>query len=354
MTKKVLLTPKPLSFDQRQKSADLDEAIGGISWSPNGERILVWTRSGNLICLDEDLNVKSSWKAHQNEILRSSWSCDSTLIASSGREGQCKIWTPDGLCLASLEHQEGWVEHVKWSPWLKILITGCSNRLSVWSQSGALVDEFVGHKWPITDVDWHPTQRELLASCAADGVRAWRLGDSEPMHRLNSKEYPERLRFNRAGSILAYGCSDSSIHVWTMESGIVLKLAGRTGGLQALEWSWGGQWLAFCGDYEAYLWRFNQHAPQSSLPGKLVGSFGRLRSMRFHDYEHLLACGDEEGSVYIWRTDKADRIVPIAMCPSNLPVQQLAWSPLSRQLLIAHTSGRLVLWTSDFKSITAG
>lgn len=75
--------------------------------------------------------------------------------------------------------------------------------------------------------------------------------------------------------------------------------------------------------------------------------------MRFHDYEHLLACGDQEGSVYVWRTDKADRTVPIAMCPSNLPVQQLAWGPLSRQLLIAYTSGRLVLWTSDFKGITA-
>lgn len=215
--------------------------------------------------------------------------------------------------------------------------------------SGALVDEFDGHKWPITDLIWHPIQRDLFASCAADGVTTWGLGSHEPLHRLAAKGYPQQLSFNRTGSILAYACSDCSVHVWNLGSGIVLKLQGESGELHGLQWSWGGQWLAFCGDYEAYLWKFNADAPQSTRPAQLTGSSGRITVLRFHDYEHLMACGDEDGFVYVWRTDRQERTTPVAAYRAASAVTDLAWNPMTKQLAIAESSGKISLWSSEFK-----
>jgi len=330
----------------------LQGSIRGLSWSPRGDFLLAYLQSGHLAILDGLGARQSEWKAHEKGLLKASWSRDGFLVASSSTDGLCKIWNAvDGQLVAELPHHEGWVAHVEWSPWSDLLMTGCAKKIRLWSQSGGLVEELNSHQFPITDMSWHPTQRDLFSSCAGDGVRAWRLGEPDPVHRINAREYPERLCFNRRGSILAYGCSDSSVQVWTLGSGIAFKIAGRTGSnLKGLDWSWGGQWLAFCGDFEAFIWQFNDNAPHGSQPSPLHGCFGRLTKLTFHPYEHLLACGDEDGTVHVWRTDSKERAMPVAISHASAAVADLAWNPFSKKLAVGYKNGSIRIWDGSFRA----
>ncbi len=321
----------------------------GLSWSTSGDKFVVWLKDGTVIMFEKNGERISSWRAHEAPILRASWNYKGDLFATVGRDGFCKVWTEDGLSLACIKQEEGWVEHVDWSCCANLLVTGCGKHLRLWSQSGALVDELVGHKWPVNDLCWFANHGDLLASCAADGICLWRAGVSEPLCRLQMKEYPERMALNKAGSHLAFSCSDTSIHVWLLDSGTVVKMAGY-GGQNAIEWSWGGQWLAFCNDIESHIWKFNENIPRSSLPIELTGSFANRVKMRFHAYEHLLACGNDDGSIYIWRTDVPQRSMPVAVSKNSSAVIDLDWNPFARKLATVHRDGQVRIWTSEFNS----
>lgn len=206
--------PKPIAINE-ELAIKLEVLPVGLSWSKSGDRIVVWSKDGTVSFWAANGDRLLDWKAHSSQVLSSCWSTEGDSIATIGRDGWCKVWSLDGNCVARMEHTEGWVEHVKWSPLTNLIATACGKNLRLWSQSGALVDELRGHSWPITDICWHPLKRDLIASCAADGVFIWRVGEAEPIHRLNSKEYPDRIAFDRFGSVLAYGCGQTSLDVWT-------------------------------------------------------------------------------------------------------------------------------------------
>lgn len=248
-----------------------------------------------------------------------------------------------------LSASEGWSEQLSWSPWLPVFVTASSNVIKVWTESGRVIEQFTDHSYPVTGLCWHPTLNDTFASCAADGVRLWKLGQRQPVHRLSCSEYPEKLAFNRNGTILAYGCNTSAIHTWTMGTGIVFKVPNsQKGTLVGLDWSWGGQWLAFGSSRQAYLWRFDAQCPRAAVPQKLSGYYGNLNQLQFHTYEQLLACTDEEGSTFVWRMDHESRVTPVCMLHNDFAVTAIAWSPLSRKLAISYANNSLRLWSNDF------
>lgn len=324
-----------------------------VSWSPKSDALLLCARSGLAHLFSDDGVMKWRVQAHAASILKASWNYDGTLIATSGVDGKCKIWrASDGQMLLEMDSEHGWIEHLAWSPLLPLLLTASSTRISLWTDMGKLVDELNWHGWPITNLSWHPTMRDTFASCAADGIRIWKLACSAPVHSLTGCDYPERLAFNRSGTVLAFGASDGSAQVWTMGSGIVLKAKTGIRGLSGMDWSWGGQWLAFSGEHEAFLWNISDQSPRTAKPEKLLGCFGHLKYLQFHTYEHLLASADDDGSVQIWRTDRKDRLMPISMCHYDFSVSAMDWNPLCRRLAIAYANGAARIWSSDFKGAT--
>jgi WD40 repeat protein len=236
---------------------------------------------------------------------------------------------------------------VGWSPWFNVLATTCGSTIRLWTESGRLLDELVDHKFPVTDIAWHPAERQFLCSAAGDGIRVWEIGNRLPNYAFKSECYPEQLSFNRS-SILAFR-GRNSIHVWGMREGVVQKLPGQYDEVNSFDWSWGGQWLAFCDNQNAFLWRFDDFSPllRHTLPLNLSGHFGRINIVRFHPYEQLLACGDADGYVNVWRTD-ADEKVAVGFSYSDSAVTTLAWNPLMNQLAIGYGNGQIQLWSCEF------
>jgi WD40 repeat protein len=352
VSKKNLLQAPPTRASTAMQWLDVDlvDTPVVLSWSPQDHALVACTRSGQMFLLNNKGEITWHCEAHEKSIVSASWNKDGTLIATVATDGLCRVWSvTEHSCLFTLPSAEP-ITHAEWSPWTSLIMTGSGNRINLWTETGKMVDELVGHRFPLTDLNWHPTRRDTFASSAADGLRVWNLADSHPTHSLESKEYPERISFSRNGDNLAFSCNDSSVQVWGMESGIVLKLAGRTGRTSAIDWSWGGQWLSFCSDFEAYLWQFNQRAPLRAKPQALHGSFGRLSHLQFHHYDQLLAAADNEGRVYVWRTDRHDRLTPIATYNSEFATTAIAWSNFARRLSVAFANGHLRLMGGDFNT----
>ncbi|RTL35303.1 MAG: hypothetical protein EKK48_29505 [Candidatus Melainabacteria bacterium] len=329
--------------------------IVAMSWSRQADRLLVGANSGQLAILALGGGILNQWQAHKGTILQAHWEGSGDFIATSGTDELCKIWsTRSGECIATINPNDGWTEHLSWSPWLPLLLTSQASLLRVWTTTGALVDEQDKHTWPITALHWHPFSQSCFASAAADGLYTWKLGEQFPTARLNCKGYPTALKYNRSGSVIAY-MSTAGLSVWSVGSSVVLHVGGTTTpSTTSLDWSWGGQWLACSLNSEARLWGFNNRAPKTAVPQALYGEIGQIRFVQFHDYDQLLAMSDEDGSVVIWRTDRRDRLDPVAYLRSAHAVSSLKWNPLAHILAIGYDNGCLRLWQHPFGSITNG
>jgi WD40 repeat protein len=210
------------------------------------------------------------------------------------------------------------------------------------------------HEWPLTDLVWHPTEKDVFASCAADGIYMWRLGKSQPFGRLKCKGYPTAIQYNRAGSKIAY-MTPLGLFVGLVGGNIALHVSGATTlPKPGLTWSWDGQWLACCLDQQPKLWGFNDQAPLTAQPQTLFGEIAASQFVQFHDYDPLLAIGDEDGVVCVWRTDRRERLTPVASIRASSAISALSWNPLSHQLAIGYSSGMVRLWQHPFGTPTNG
>lgn len=327
-----------------------EDGINSLSWCPEGTHLLVLTKSGKCSLLSAEGDFCHVWQT-PFAMSESSWKSDGSAVVTWSTGGECTLWQPiNGRSSKQLDHPDG-IQQAKWSPWTDLLVTTGKNKISLWSGSGRLVDVLQDHETPVIELAWHPTERNIFATSSPDGVRIWKVGENKPTHRVFSKDSPSFLRFNRQGTILAYGSQDGAVQIWTIGTGIVFKLAARPVGapLRGLDWSWGGQWLAFCRDFEVYLWCFDGKTSIKPPTTQLRGCFGRLSHLAFHQYEPLLTCGDEDGSVHVWRTNSGNCIMPVAMNHGQTAVKALAWNPFRKTLAIAYYDGTVRLWSRSFK-----
>ncbi len=344
-------------YSKRETICDvtLSTKITAINWSRKGDRLLVAANSGQLTILDCNGQILQQWQAHRGTILQAHWEESGEFIATSGTDEVCKIWsTVSGECTAAVNANDGWTEHLSWSPWMPLLLSSQGAGLRIWTPKGALVDELDMHRWPVTALHWHPSDKTSFASAAADCIYIWKLGEQGPAARLRCKGYPTALKYNRSGSMVAY-MSTAGLCVWSVGSSVVLHVSGASTLPTAdLDWSWGGQWLACCLSTEAKLWGFNNRAPKTASPQTLYGEIAQAQFVQFHDYDQLLAMGDEDGTVLVWRTDRRDRLDPVAYLRSARAVTSLRWNPLAHILAVGYDNGCLRLWQHPFGSNAQG
>lgn len=331
---------------------DLKARIKGISWCPLGMHLAVWTKNGELIILDQNGAVLARWNAHRGEILSADWNSTGSLLASTGLDGISKIWDlRTRVMRAALHQSEGWVQFLQWSKKSELLISACCNLVRVWNEDGLLIDELKCHDWPLYGLTWNPTDRMSFATSSIDGVRIWSLGSAAPECNFPFFGYSEQLQFNKSGTALAFVKENSSIHVCRINTEKMLALSGLSSSINLMDWSWGGQWLAFGGYSEAYLWKYNEFDNRPANPISLGGVIGFLTQLKFHPYLQLLAGGDEDGFVHIWRSDIQEKQKLVSAFSVKETVVSLNWNPLQPVLTVASSSGQIVFWFQNRECI---
>ena len=118
--------------------------------------------------------------------------------------------------------ENGWVEHLAWTPDGKVLASAARKTISLWRGSESLGIWYDARR-QVLAMAWAPDSKRL-ATAANKGLYLWRMQDarnnsSEPMQLLSFPGAPVALAWRPNGRALAVGTQDGFLQVWRQATG---------------------------------------------------------------------------------------------------------------------------------------
>ncbi|GAA6618595.1 eIF2A-related protein [Scytonema sp. NUACC26] len=206
-----------------------DRDVKSVSFSPDGKR-LASTSGATITLWSKDGNQIGTLKRHKEEIWSVSFSRDSKMLASGGRDGTIKLWNLSNGKVETLKHGDDEVRSVAWSPDGKMLVSGSTdNTIKLWNRSNPkeLWTRNGGDGW-VYSVSFSPNGK-LLASASDNGpVNLWNLKGKKLMRLLGHSSAVRSIAWSPDGKWLASGSNDNNVLLWDLEL-LDLDMALRRG-----------------------------------------------------------------------------------------------------------------------------
>jgi WD40 repeat protein len=248
---------------------------------------------------------------HSDEVIALDVSPDGSQVISGGTSGVPHIWdVGDGRTgvRALLGHTDR-VQAVGWSPHGELLASaGCDRAIHLWDAgTGRLTRKLHGHSNDVQDL--HFSRDGRLISCSRDTtVRLWDVQSGELLQLFRGHtEDVLCCALSRDGRLAASGGSDRDIRLWDTGvhgGGTPRVFSGHTAAVLSVAFSPDGRWLLSSGfDQQVLVWDVGD--------GRLRGAFSTpgtvSTAIAMHPNSELLATGDEDNAVRLWRLVPAVR-----------------------------------------------
>lgn len=242
---------------------------------------------------------------------------DGTLMVSGGRDNIVRLWSSSGALRGQLLGHSAWVTRVALTPDSRLIASGSQdNTVRLWEVSSlSLRTTFTHHTGSVTGVAFSPDGR-LLATTSLDGL-IW-IGETATGHelaRLTNFNGPVwSVAFSADGRRLATGSGDGTIWLWGLYDNTVTRLDGHAASVTALAFSSDGtRLLSSSWDRTARLWEVGQSPPQ---PGRtlltLSGHYGPLTGVGFT--ARGLITSSLDGTTRLWEATAGQ---PLAVLSST-------------------------------------
>jgi WD40 repeat protein len=153
-------------------------AVWGVSWSPDGRRI-VSTRYDGLVLV---------WEASSGKVLKAidtnsqpntvAWSPDGARFATTHDDGTTRLWhgtSYTNTAVLDADDGAGWAYAVTWAPDSSMLASSReAGSVQLWDamNNGALV-ELQAHRSEVWGLSWSPDGLRLVSACDDTTVRLW-------------------------------------------------------------------------------------------------------------------------------------------------------------------------------------
>ena len=151
------------------------------------------------------------------------------------------------------------------------------------------------------------------------------------------------LAFSPDSRYLAAGCGveDNQIHLWDLQGGTEVRLAGHTGWIAGLAFSPDGRTLASVGaDQTVRLW----HGPSWKERRRLQGNTDEVWAVAWAPDGSALVTGAKDGSVRYWESG-AERTAPFAVLSKPIQFWGPAFLPDAKTFLaVIRPEGAVVRW----------
>jgi WD40 repeat protein len=161
--------------------------------------------------------------AHPGGITWCTVSRDGSMVATSGYDGDVRIWDAQrGVLLHTLHGGSGTIWTIAFSGDGKYLASGGEDKIvRVWRVSdGAIEKEFKGHTLNIWSVQYSPDGKWIASGSFDHLVRMWSL-DGSAADRIfhGHAQAVVRVAFSPDGTTLASGGDDSKLRLWDVSTG---------------------------------------------------------------------------------------------------------------------------------------
>lgn len=241
----------------------------------------------------------------ETEWLSATIDSEDETLAIGSTDGRIFIYDPKNLVLrGTIDGHEGRVEALSISPNGKFLASGGRDKfLKLWSIRSLNFKTESSFEHGITALEWGPkgkaiavaVHREVHVLNASSLELTRRLSGHQ--HLVSSLSYSPRSKSHT----LVSGGFDLSARAWNTKRGKELWLfGGNGGGIQAVDFSPDGEWVATAGD-DGEVKTYSLVSGQEQL--RFLGHKGRVLDVRLGpDGRSVISSGDD-GTVRVWSTD---------------------------------------------------
>lgn len=336
---------------QRQWTAQFEDYITALAWSPDGQTLAVSSGAGEVV-LYEAATGRSTivQEARHPSIEALAWSPDGQFLAAAGQSGQVKIWRIDagsGQLLTTLDQDQVWVDRLAWSPVTNHLAYSRGKYVQVWeAESQSIVTTLNFEDSTVLHLHWQPDGQHL-AVAGYRGVKIWAAADwDEDPDRLEVLSASVAIAWSPDGQYLAAGNLDRTLTVAAWGHSAPWIMRGFPSKIRLLAWAnalteMGMPLLAVASAEGVVLWEKSPNE-EGGWIGELLGQHDALvQALAFHPQSLVLASASDDGSVALWDLSsglfqRLEGAVQGFSC--------LAWHPQGTALAAGGQQGELLLW----------
>jgi len=335
------VSPPRLRLERRAR-LDLRDYPVDAAWSPDATALVIAGGDGSLQWIDVVAATTQTLGTHAGGALAVSWQGAGNKFASSGQDGEVRLWearTKQGRVIHTADE---WSERIAFASHGRWLAVATGRRITVYDADGVEQAVFGDHAGAIAALAWKPKSSEL-AAVGNGGARLHRL-QPEP---IQSRDHPWKgacltASFSPDGRVLASGLQDGSVHFWYLAAGTQSEMKGYGSKVSHTGWSGNGRSLATAADDLIVIWDFGGRGPEGSEPLQLRGHTGRLTQLQCQPQGAHIVSGARDRRLLLWQPAQSRE--PLDADLLNGEIALLRWSNNGQLLAAADRSGTLTIY----------
>lgn len=311
------------------------------AWSSDERALVVACGQGALLWLELATAIPRRFAEHEGGALAVAWRSGAQHFASSGQDGEVRLWSARSLEAKVILSGSQWSERLGFAGHGRLLAVATGRALQVFDAEGSPRAQLPPQAGVIAALAWRPKSSEL-AALGNGGAVIHRL---EP--ELQSREYSWTgacltASWSPDGRILASGMQDGSVHFWNIAAGSQSQMRGYGTKVALTSWSANSRMLATAADQQIIVWDFSGRGPEGTEPLQLAAHTARLTQLAFQPRGALLAAGARDHRVTLWRLAQPQQPVDADLLTEEVAL--LRWSNSGEQLAVADRAGALSIY----------
>ena len=311
------------------------------AWSADGRALVFAGGQGTLLWLDVAAAAPRRLGEHAGGVLAVAWRAGTQHFASSGQDGQVRLWDARSGDATVIQAGSQWSERLAFAGHGRLLAVATGRELQIFDASGRPCAQLPSQPGVIAALAWRPKTSEL-ATLGNGGAHIHRL---EPEVQTCEYSWPGACltgSWSPDGRVLASGMQDGSVHYWNIAAGGQSQMRGYGSKVALTSWSANSRLLATAADQQIIIWDFSARGPEGSEPLQLAAHTARLTQLAFQPRGLLLAAGARDHRVTLWRLTQPQQPVDADLLSDEVAL--LRWSNDGEQLAVADRAGALSIY----------
>jgi WD40 repeat protein len=327
---------------ERQGRFELADYPVDACWSADERALVIATGQGAVLWQDTTQGTARALGEHAGGALAVAWRPGSQQFASSGQDGEVRLWDARGSGAKPIHKGSQWSEQLTYSGNGRWLAVATGRSLQIFDAEGKAKAQPPPQPGVIAALAWRPKGNEL-AALGNGGARLHRI---EP--ELQTREFPWAgacltASWSPDGRLLASGMQDGSVHFWNIAAGSQSQMRGYGTKVALTSWSANSRLLATAADQQIIVWDFSGAGPEGSEPLQLSAHTARVTQLAFQPRGLLLAAGARDRRVSLWRVAQPQQPIDADLLSDEVAL--LRWSGSGERLAVADRSGVLNVYT---------